>query len=69
MKHWEIDINNHICYYFNDIIIINDIVLDNILLDERSYENILIYDIACKTSYGTKPVGMFFDKVDVKILF
>ena len=28
------------CYYFNGIINITDLDLDNILLDEKSYENI-----------------------------
>ena len=32
----EIDIKNHTCYYFDDIININDFDLDNILLDEKT---------------------------------
>ena len=35
----EIDVKNNTCYYFDNTININDIDLDNILLDERSYEN------------------------------
>ena len=38
----EIDIKNYICYYSDDIIKIEDFDLDNILLDEKSYENILL---------------------------
>ena len=38
----EIDIKNRICYYFDDIININSIYLDNILLREKSYEQFLI---------------------------
>ena len=33
------------CYYFNDIIKFEDFDFDKILLDEKSYEHILIYDI------------------------
>ena len=34
------------CYYFNDIIKIEDFDLDKILLDEKSYKDILIYNIS-----------------------
>ena len=34
------------CYYFNDIIEIEDFDSDNILKDEKSYENILVYNIS-----------------------
>ena len=37
MKSCEIDIKNRTCYYFDDIININDLDLDNISLDEKSY--------------------------------
>ena len=36
----EIDIKNHTCYYFDDIIKTEDFDLHNILIDEKSYENI-----------------------------
>ena len=36
----EIDIKNHTCYYFDDIIKTEDFDLHNILVDEKSYENI-----------------------------
>ena len=35
----EIDIENCKCYYFDDIIKIENFDLDNILTDEKSYEN------------------------------
>ena len=35
--------------YFDDIININDLNLDNILLDKKSYEHIFIYDIGYNT--------------------
>ena len=49
----EIDIKNCTCYYFEDIIRVGDFELNNVLLDkksrENSFENILIYEISCKT--------------------
>ena len=42
----EIDIKNCTCYYFDEIINIHDLNLDNMLLDEISYENFLICDAA-----------------------
>ena len=44
----EIIIKNCACYYFDDIIKFEDFDLDNILIDERSYENILVYNISYK---------------------
>ena len=41
----EINIKNRTGYYFNDIIKIGESDFDTILLDEKSYRNILIYDI------------------------
>ena len=52
------------CYYFNGIINITDLDLDNILLDEKSCEDILIYDITYKTPYCAKPLHIGFSKVD-----
>ena len=42
---------------------INDLNLD-ILLKEKSYENNLIYEAACKTPYGATPWHIIFDIVD-----
>ena len=36
----EIDIQNRTFYYFDDIIKFEDFNLDNILIDEKSYESI-----------------------------
>ena len=55
-------IKNCTCYYFDDIIKFNDLDYDNILFDEKQYENILVYYILCKTSIGAKPFR--FDKID-----
>ena len=41
----ENDIKNRKCYYFDDIIKTEDFDLDDILIDEKSYENILVYNI------------------------
>ena len=49
----EIHIKNHMCLYFDHIININDIDLDNILLDEKTYADI-----------GSKPLHTIFDKED-----
>ena len=37
---------------------------NNILIDEKSHENVLIYDIAYKNLIGPKPLGIRFDKID-----
>ena len=42
----EIDFKNHTCYYFYDIIKVKDFDFNNILIDEKSYGNILV----CKVS-------------------
>ena len=57
------DIKNHTCYYFSDISTTEDFDFDNILLDEKSYENILVCDISYKTLIGAKPMHIRFDKV------
>ena len=43
----ETSIENGTCYYFHDLIKIEDFNPDIILIDEKSYENILVY----KNSY------------------
>ena len=60
----EINIKNHPCYCFDDITKIEDFDSDNTLFDEKTYENILAYDSLCKTLIGTKPLLIWFDKVD-----
>ena len=52
---------NHACSYFDNIINIKDFDFDNILLDEKSYENILVYDISYKSLIGAKPFRIRFD--------
>ena len=55
-KFKEIDIKNRACYYFNDIIKIEDFDLDNILIDKKSYKNILVYNISYKSLIDSKPL-------------
>ena len=59
----ETDIKNHTCYCFDDIIKIEDFNLDNILRDEKSNENILVYDISYKNLIA-KPLCIRFVKID-----
>ena len=33
------------CFYFNDITKIEDFNVDNILIDEKSFKNILVYNL------------------------
>ena len=59
----KIILKNHTCCYFDDIIKTVDFDFD-ILLDEISYENILVYDILYKILVGAKPLRIRFDKKD-----
>ena len=52
------------CYYFDDIMKVEDIYSDDILLDKKSYENISIYDISYKNFLGEKPLSIWFKKID-----
>ena len=44
-KFKNIRIKSRPCYYFNNIIKIEDFDLDNIVIDEKPYENVLGYNI------------------------
>ena len=59
----KINIENRKCYFFNDIIKFEDFDLDNIIIDEESYENILVYNVSYKTLIGVKPLRIGFDKM------
>ena len=56
----EIDVKNCTCYYFDEIIKIEDFHFNNILTDEKSYKNILVYNILM----GEKSLCIRFNKVD-----
>ena len=60
----EINIKNDMCYHFDDIIKIADFNLSKILLNERSLENILVYNILYKTLIDAKPLLIRSDKID-----
>ena len=59
----KVGIENRMCYYFDDVIRIEDFDSDNNLLDEK-HENILIYNILFKTFIGVKPLRIIYNKVD-----
>ena len=42
----EINTKNCTCHHFDDIIKTEDFDLDNSLIDKKSYENILVYNIS-----------------------
>ena len=60
----EISIKNRTCYYFDDIIKIENFNLDNILIDEKSNENILVFNILYKTLIDVKSLRIRCDKID-----
>ena len=60
----KVCIKNRTCYYFDDIIKLEGFDLDIILIDEKSHENILIYDILYKTLIDSKPWCIRFFKID-----
>ena len=47
------------CYYFDDIT-----KLEDILIDEKLHKNILIYDISYKTLISSKPFRIRFNNID-----
>ena len=57
-------LKNCTCYYFNKIIKIKDFDLDNILIDEKSYEDILVFKISYKSLIAAEPSCIRFDKTD-----
>ena len=52
----KVRVKNRTCCYFDDIIKLEDFDLDNILIDEKSNENILTCEISYKTLIGLKPL-------------
>ena len=52
------------CYYFSNTIKTENVDFGNILIDEKSYEKILVHDISCKTLIGAKPMRIRFDKIN-----
>ena len=60
----EINIKNCTCCYFGGIIKTEDFDFDNILIDEKLYGNILVYNILYKTFISEKLLRIRFDKID-----
>ena len=61
----KINIINCTCYYFDDIMEVDEYInTDRILLDKKSYENILVYNILYKKLMDAKPLRIRFTKVD-----
>ena len=58
----EIDIKNHTCYYFDNIMTVKVIDLRDILLNEKLYENILKYYFILNIM-DVKPLCIRFNKV------
>ena len=57
-------IKNRKCYYFNDIIKSEELDFNNILIEEKSHWNILIYDISYKTLSCLKRLDIRFHKIN-----
>ena len=53
--------------YFNDIIKLEDFDFDNILINQKLHQNILIYDISYESLIDPKPLRSRFDKIDAFI--
>ena len=60
----EIAIKNHASYYFNGITKIEDFGINNIVKDERPYENILVYKISYKNLIDSTLLRIRFNKID-----
>ena len=56
-------IKNRTCYYSDDITKLEDFDRNNMLMDQKSHENILIYDMSYKTLIRPKPFRIRFDKI------
>ena len=54
-------------YYFDETVKLEDIDFDNILIEKKSYENMLIYNISYKALMGPKPLLIRFNKIDAFI--
>ena len=63
----KIDTKNCTCFYFDDICKDRNIYSVDILIDKKSYEtyeNILVYNILCKTSTRPWQLCIRFNKID-----
>ena len=60
----KVHIKNRTCYYFDDTIKLEYFGLDNILIDRKPQENVLIYDISYKTLIDPTVFRIRFDKTE-----
>ena len=60
----EFNIKNRTCYYFDEIIKFEYFYFENILIDKKTNENVLVYNISYKTFIGTQPFRISLDKID-----
>ena len=60
----EINIGYRTCYYFGGMIRTEDFDFDNILLDQKPNEYVLVYNISNKTLISAKLLHSRFDKRD-----
>ena len=62
----KIDIKNRACYYYDDIIMLEDFDLDNILIEKNSYNisyNTLIYPkLLCTVFFKENKIIRIFDE-------
>ena len=61
-------ITNGTCYYFDDLIIMENFDFDNILLNEKSYGSILIYKTLSKTLTSEKLLRIIYNKVHESVV-
>ena len=64
----EIDTNNRVYYYFDDIINGTKINFSSILLNKKLCKNISVYSILYKTPTAPKSLSIRFDKIDEFII-
>ena len=58
------DIKNGTCSYFDDMIRIEDFDINDILIDDKPYENIFLYKISYKSLINSQPLRIRFEKID-----
>lgn len=62
----EINFKIQTCYYIDDIMNITGLDLNNILLDQKTCGDNLIYDVAYFTPYDAKPLRIIFEmQIDI----
>lgn len=56
----EINIKNCTCYHLDNLVNADDLDVELIKLDAKSYEDICIYYIRYEVLYGVKPLWIIF---------